>query len=469
MARSPLAALAAPLFSLVVLGSAAAPARGQARPDSAASAHAVEAYLREQMRIAHLPSVSVAVVRDGRIELLQSYGTANLEWDVAATRRTAYPLASATKPLTGTALMALVEDGVLSLDASVADYVPFAPDAWRPITLRHLMAHASGISDDLGPGAPADAEEAARRVAGRPLVFEPGSQSAYGIGGYAVLQYVIEQATGQPFPEVLRARVLAPLGMDDTRFDHATNDGPFREADVVPERAGVYAWDGEAQRVFWFHFGSEAYTAGGLLSTAADLARWAAALDTGRLLSDESLRQMWGDEDTPFGVGWARGTYRGRRTVGHSGGPALADILRFPDERLTIVVLANQSRMYPYLAQGVADLLVPAVPEAPPPAVPDDAPAVTARVERVLRALADGTVVEEAFTEEARAGFVPQLRQFLLPYTRSLGAPTAVRLLAGGDGDGRRVYRAAYGEKAVDWSFDLATDGAIVAMGPTAR
>lgn len=465
MPRLPL--LMAALILTVRFGGAA-----HAQADSISSARAIEAYVRDQMQAAHLPSVSVAVVRNGRTELLQAYGTANLEWGTAATPRTAYPLASATKLLTGTALMTLVEEGVISLDEPVTAHVPFAPQTWGAISIRHLTTHSSGISDDLGPGAPANAEEATRRVAERPLQFEPGSRNSYGIGGYAVLQYVIEQVTGETFPDVLLIRVLDPLGMAGTRFDHATNDGPFREADVIPERAGVYAWDGEAQHIFWFHFGSEAYTAGGLLSTAADLARWAAALDTGRLLSDERLEEMWGDFG-PFGVGWVRGTYRGRDTVGHSGGPALADILRFPEERLTIIVLANQSRMYPYLAQGVADLLVTAVPEAPPPMLPDNAPEVTANVERLLGALARGEVIEEAFTEEAQKQFVPQLRAFLVPYARSLGAPMSLRLIEETKGEDeertKRVYRVTYGEKTVDWSLEIAAEGAIVGMGPTTR
>ena len=85
------------------------------------------------------------MVRDGSNELLASYGMANLEWKVPATVNTAYQLASATKPLAGTAVMLLVQEGRIALDSSVTRYLPEAPSEWAPITLRHLLSHTSGL------------------------------------------------------------------------------------------------------------------------------------------------------------------------------------------------------------------------------------------------------------------------------------------------------------------------------------
>ena len=463
---------------------AATPARAEgriaARPLGADTDRAIERWLRAQMQLNHIPAVGVAVVRDGRVVLQRALGTANLEWRTPATVRTAFPLASATKPLTGMAVMRLVEEGRLALDSSVTHYLPEAPAAWRPVTVRHLLTHASGISDDLGPNAPGDAAEATRRVAARPLTFAPGSRSSYGIGGYAVAQHLVERVTGEPFPTTLHRHVLAPLGMTRTRFDHATNDGPFRAADVVPERAGVYRLEPPggatpsgtgAQRIAWFHFGAEAYTAGGLLSTTEDLARWATALHGGALLGPAARRALWGDTaSTGFGVGWVIGRYRGQRTVGHSGGPALADLLHLPDARLTVVVLANQSRLYPYLAHGVADLLLPAPRVAGTTATPPDtAPALTARLRAVLAAAAAGTVDTLAFTPDARREFVPAFAQFGLSYTRALGGPTAMTLVGERADGGRteREYRVHHGRKPVRWRFSLTPDGRIAGLAPT--
>lgn len=488
-----------------------APASAQPREPAIESAPAsidnaklaeVENYLREQMRVNQIPSISVAVVRNGKTEMLKSYGIASLEWNAGSTPITAYQLASATKPLTGTALMLMVQEGSLSLDDRITKYIPDAPPEWGRISIRHLATHSSGISDDLGPGDPKTAAEAVTRAAAKPLDFEPGSRSSYGIGGYAVLQHIIEHVSGMSYPDFLRDRLFAPLGMENTSFDHSTNDGPFRVANVIPNRAGVYSWEEGEQRIFWFHFGSHAYTAGGLLSTPRDLAKWAAALDSGKFLSDESLRHMFGssasdivdvaaagDEAAPvggdaaadsgsgtvrsdpqFGIGWVRGIYRGRPTVGHSGGPALADILRFPDEKLTIVVLANQSKMYPYLAQGVADILVPAPAAAALEATLSDSnPALTGRLKAFLAAASTGEIPEEAFTFQARTELIPQLRPFLIPYARSLGAPTDLYLVEETTENDLvvRVYRTIYGKKHVQWRFDLSADGLIASLRPT--
>jgi CubicO group peptidase (beta-lactamase class C family) len=425
------------------------------------------------MRLNHIPALAVAVVRDGKTELLGSWGTANLELDAAATPATAFQLASATKPLAGTLLMLLVQDGTLALDAPIRTYLPDAPAAWNAITLRHLATHASGITDDVGETLDRSAADATRHLMTLPLVFEPGTRSSYGIGGYAVLQHILEQASGMPFEQLLRDRLLEPLAMAHTRFDHTADEGPIRTADVVPQRAQLYSVEGETQRSFWFRFAPGAYTAGGLLASVADLAKWAAALDGDALLTPSHRDRMWqpaanaaGGEG--FGLGWALGTYRGRRTVGHSGGPALADILRFPEEKLTIIVLANQARMYPYLAQGVADIIVPDRDQATPRPIADADTALTRRIHDLLAALTVGEIPEVPFSDNARSGFLPQVRNFLPPYTRALGRPTAILLVDDRRAEGRweRVYHVTYGDKPVRWRFELDADGRIDSLRP---
>jgi CubicO group peptidase (beta-lactamase class C family) len=276
-----------------------------------------------------------------------------------------------------------------------------------------------------------------------------------------------------PFEQLLRERLLGPLGMTQTRFDHAADQGLIRTADVVPQRAHVYSAEGEIQRSFWFRFAPAAYTAGGLLASAEDLAKWAAALDGDTLLAPRHRERMWQPAENAaggeaFGIGWALGSYRGRRTIGHSGGPALADILRFPDDKLTIIVLANQARMYPYLAQGVADIIVPAGDQPMPRPIADSDSALTRRVHDLLGALAGGEIPDAPFSESARAGFLPQVRDFLPPYTRALGRPTAVVLVEERRGEGRRerTYLVTYGDKPVRWRFELDAAGRIESLRP---
>jgi CubicO group peptidase (beta-lactamase class C family) len=328
-----------------------------------AAADSIDHYLQAQMAKEHIPGLAIAMVRNGRILKLKSYGLANLEWDIAATTDTAYQLASATKLLTATALMRVVEAGKIALDDPITRYLPEAPSAWGAITIRHLTTHTSGLKDLLAlPKLPGSLDEAIQTAFHLPLQHPPGETTVYASSDYCVLMRLIERVTGKSFPTFMRDELFTPLGMTASGFDGAVESGLIRKSELVRHRTSIYDWQGGAQKNQAFLFPNWTYPAGGLYSSAADLARWAAALDEGKLLKPETLRQMWtparlNDGQTgPFGIGWIVAEHQGRKVVGHSGGPALADVVRFVDDRLTIAVLTNQQHLMPYLAMGVADL-----------------------------------------------------------------------------------------------------------------
>lgn len=438
-----------------------------------ARADAVDDYLQAQMARNHIPGLAVAVVRKGKVVKLKGYGLANLEWEQPVRPDTAFQLASSTKPFTGALLLRLAEEGKLALDDSVLRFLPDAPAAWAPITLRHLATHSSGIRDDLGAGREATLEQAVAAAAKLPLAHPPGAQAGYGIGGYIVLRQALEKAAGQPFPELLRTRVTDPLGLTSTRFDFATAADP-RSAALVPRRAGVYEWDEGAFRNFSFPFGQNGYAAGGLYSSAADLARLLAALDGANFLSAASRAEMWRQAPLDdgslngFGVGWAVKVDQGRRSVGHSGGPALSDLLLFPEERLGIAVLTNAQRLYPYLAQGVADLLLPGPPAEAAKGIEDAQPALTARLQALLADAGRERVDAAQFAAQAQKVFVPSLKPFLFPFLRSLeplGRFVLVEERKTPEGL-RRRYQGLHGRKAVLWQFDVTPDGKVLGFGP---
>jgi CubicO group peptidase (beta-lactamase class C family) len=307
-----------------------------------------------------------------------------------------------------------------------------------------------------------------------PLTYVPGTMSSYGITSYGVLQHLIERVSGQAFPAFVHSRLFQPLGMQDMRFDKATEEGPVRTAELVHHRAGVYEWNTNRQKAFGFLYRSYSYSAGGLYSSAADLTKWITALDTGRILTSKSQEQLWtaakfqDGKQSSFGLGWVIGKYRGRRTVGHSGGPALADILRFVDDRFTIIVLANQQKMYPYLAQGVADLYVPA-PTVTGAPIADHSPETTSTLKEMLLGFGRGHVDVEQFAPEARAPLVGAVEQFAMPFLRALGSVRSLTLLEESGQPQRRIrrYRAWYGQKPILWRFELNQEGKILSMEPT--
>jgi CubicO group peptidase (beta-lactamase class C family) len=453
--------------SALVAVSAAAPAY----------ADKVDDYVRLQMALNHVPGAAVAIVRDGKITKLQTYGLANLEWRQPVTPDTAFQLASSTKPFTGMLLMRLQEAGKLSLDAGVSQYLPNAPEAWRAITVRHLADHSSGIPDNVNVKPDATLDDYVAAAAVLPLAHAPGASSEYGIGGYTVLAKVIEAAAGMPYPQALKQYVTAPLKLQ-ADFEYSSGEPNMRSTELVPRRAGVYDWDGGRHKNFGFHFGPLSYDAGGLLASITDLAKVAVALDKGTFLRKESMQAMW----TParlgngtvngFGVGWVVKEINGRPTVGHSGGPALSDILRLPNEKTTIVVLTNGKKLYPYLAQGVSELFYPPPPPVMPKGIVDTRPELSAALRAVIIDAVAGRVDESRFSEQARKDFVPAFNAFLLPFVRSL-APVDEFVLVSETPiteDGRpavkRIYRARHGKRAQTWGFDVDGDGKVLGFGP---
>ena len=353
---------------------------------SAAQEHddAVDDYVERAMAQQHIPGLSLAVIRDGRVIKAKGYGLANVEHRVAATPRTVYELASTTKPFVATAILLLAQDGKLRLDDDIARWIDSVPAKWNGVTIRHLLTHTSGIKDylaDLRHDFPHDTppEAIARVVLDAPPNFAPGAKWSYSNSGYVLLGLVARKASGEPWDVFLRRRVLRPLAMTDTRRD--TPD------EVVPARATGYLWygagglhNGDFLKYMMTNHGDR-----GLLSTALDLAKYDIALASDRVLTAASREAMWrpatlADGSTSgYGLGWFVETTRGHRHVFHPGGaPGTAAFLsRYPDDGLTIVMLANGGAAYPQAIDlGIAQRYIPALAPGPvvtlPPARLDE-------------------------------------------------------------------------------------------------
>jgi CubicO group peptidase (beta-lactamase class C family) len=318
------------------------------------------------------PGCAVAVRHRGEVVHRRGYGRAHLEWEAPITPATVFHAASLAKPFTALAVCLLAEDGRLSLDDDVRRHLPELPDWGHAVTLRHLLQHTSGLHDatELGGYAgwrPGDLVTdrdylgfAARQKA---LDFRPGDRHVYGNTNYVLAAQVVRRVSGRSLRAFCDDRVFKPLGMTGTHFhdDHA---------EVVKNRASAYASRDGRLRVAVPRFDTVGST--GLFTTADDLARWdrnfddrtvgGAALDRmltpGKLNSGEPVRY---GRDLGYGLGLVVGRYRGLRTVSHSGADRgyRAEYLRFPDQRLSVVVLGNLESLQPYaLARQVADLLL---------------------------------------------------------------------------------------------------------------
>lgn len=325
----------------------------------------VDTFLQNQIRTYHIPAVSVAIIDNGKVVLTKTYGKANVEYGIPNTRGTAFQLASATKLISATALMTLVQDGKLDLEAKVRHYLPELPQSWDDMKVMDLVAHQSGIVDLLGLQRDFKSwGDALDTAIARPLDFAPGTKTVYAGGDYAVVMKLIEQLASRPFQQFLHESLLQKLGMNHTVFNNMEQDFIYRTYDTIPYAATVYKWDKEKkeQRIFSMMFPSWTYPAGGLFSSIEDLSKWAVALDKHTLLKPEVQERMWtaaklrDGKDAPFGVGWIVAEHNGEKATGHSGGPALADIVRLPHRKVTAIVLTNQLELRPFLTMKVLDL-----------------------------------------------------------------------------------------------------------------
>jgi D-alanyl-D-alanine carboxypeptidase len=262
----------------------------QTKPAAQAERQAekIDSFVREKMAANHIPGLSLAVVREGKVILAKGYGVANLELSTPANEKTAFAIYSVTKPFTAMATMMLAEEGKISLEDPISKYLAGLPATWKPVTVRQLLNHTSGIkSFQESSFKPADLtrehtrEEIINLTASFPLDFPSGESSEYNNTGYFLLGMLIEKVSGKAYEQFLRERIFAPLGMRDTRLQNYD--------ELIPNRAGGYTWRNGGFRNAVRISSTISFSTAGLVSTVLDLAKWDAALYTEKLLKKPTL------------------------------------------------------------------------------------------------------------------------------------------------------------------------------------
>jgi len=313
-----------------------------------------------------LPGAAVSVIRDGEVVFSKGYGLANLELDVPITPTSVFYLGSVSKQFVAATIVLLEQEGKLSLDDDIRKYVSELPDYGVPITVRHLVHHTSGIRDYLElmslAGLPLGTfhdndgivELLARQKATN---FTPGERHLYSNSGYLLLAVIVEKASGKSLREYAQEKIFDPLGMKNTHFhDDYMHLIPNRASGYFPGPNGTY-------RNFLSTF--DRVGSGGVFSSIEDLYLWDQNFYSGKVGGEKFLARLHqrgklnnGDElDYAFGL--SIGERRGLRVVEHGGalGGYRANVVRFPDEGLSVVVLANVSVAQPgALAMQIADL-----------------------------------------------------------------------------------------------------------------
>jgi CubicO group peptidase (beta-lactamase class C family) len=308
------------------------------------------------------PGAGVAVLRDGVPVFRRAYGLADLEGRVAATTATNYRLASLTKQFTAAAILLLAEAGRLSIDDPVRRWLPTLPPMADEIIIRHLLTHASGLIDyeDLIPdGRTAqlrDGDVLGLLETENRGYFPAGSGYRYSNSGYSLLALIVGRASGEDFASFLRERIFQPLGMQNTvAFESGIA--------VVAHRAFGYSASGHS----WIRTDQDLTSAtlgdGGIYSSVDDLAKWETALCGDRLLRPDSLRLAFqpaiqtDDPAVQYGFGWrisGESRWHSGETIGFRN-----VIVRFLEQRLTVIVLTNRNDPAPYpTALAIAKVFV---------------------------------------------------------------------------------------------------------------
>ncbi len=356
------------LTALVVLGAAAAVSPPPKTADDLVAR--VDAIAGEAIAGGRA-GLSIAVVHHGETLLAKGYGLANVELAVPAAADTVYHVASITKHLTAGLVLRLLDGKRLSLDDPVTKYVELPP-AWAEVRIRHLLNHTSGSVSytglpswgpqerlDVTPG------EILGLVRDAPFHFRPGEAWRYDNTGFYLLGLVVEKVTGQAYGDAMRTLVFEPLGMRDTRYCS------FRP--IVARRATGYEVDHgalvNADLMSW----AAPFSAGSICSTVLDLVRYERALEEHRLFGDALLQEMRRPTALPdgvsidYGLGTRLGNLEGHRVLGHTGGGGGFNTIleRFPEDDLTVVVLANTDggRMPPSIVASRIARLVLGLPD----------------------------------------------------------------------------------------------------------
>jgi CubicO group peptidase (beta-lactamase class C family) len=295
---------------------------------------------------------AILVARDGQVIVSKGYGMADAEHGTPNTAQTRFRLASVTKQFTAAAIVILQAHGKLNVTDAICAHLPDCPDAWRDITILHLLTHTSGLPNytdfgDYEPSQmqPATPDQLIARFRDQPLLYLPGTTYSYENSDYVVLGRIVEQASGQPYADFLRDAIFTPLQMRDTGVDAGLGVGPGYAV-------GYGGFNEKAPPLD----ASTLFSAGAIYSTVEDLFRWDQALYTDALLPAELRGLMFTPFLSDYAFGWKVDRPGDRLRISH---PGLIDgfatyIARYPDDHVTVIVLGNMDASN---TSGIGDYL----------------------------------------------------------------------------------------------------------------
>jgi CubicO group peptidase (beta-lactamase class C family) len=437
----------------------------------------VDTIVHKTMAERRIPGVAVAVARGNQIVFSRSYGVGNLELETPVNPKSTFLIASITKTLTAVAVLQLVQEKKLDLDAPIERYLGTVPAAWKPITVRHLLTHTGGLKDrfeltrDQRLYLEYSTHQMRAAAEATPVDTTPAAIFQYSDQGYVLLGLIIERVSGQTYRQFLTERIFRPAGM--------TGATTHTQHEVIPGRVPSYII-GAGRKLIPalrnYHFGLVSHY--GVMATAEEMALYGMALLEGKLLPSDLRNQMWTPgalaDSSPartgyiaYGLGWFLEPYRDRLLAYHSGSTGTALFLS-PSDSLVVVVLTNLEQASGNnamtIAQDIAGTFVPELTRKMEPSRDPDS-TLTLKVKNTLAALAAGTADSTVFTagfwrtlrpqlsaQSAGLSRLGSLTTFTHLYTEPMGSDRVVAWSAGFPNEQWFVARAVVKpDGRIDW------------------
>jgi D-alanyl-D-alanine carboxypeptidase len=437
-----------------------------------AFADRVDDYVLQFITERHIPGAAVAVIQKGKVVKMQGYGLASLEHNVSVTTETVFEIGSVSKQMTAAAIMLLVEDGKVVLDEKISAYLPDTPEAWRDVTVRHLLTHSSGIKsysslDGFALLRRLKVADFVKQLSPHPLEFTPGERSSYSNSGFNLLAFIIESRSGKPYIEFMRERIFRPLGM--------TKTGDRDPEYVIPNRASGYEWRGTRYAGRNWDL-TDLMGAGSIVSTIGDMVKWNAGLDGNTFLKPSSKAELWKQfafidgKPSIYGFGWRISDIRGHKLTGHTGQTAgfTSANFRYPDHSLAVVVLTNtgETGNGGLMAARIAKFYIPSMSLRAVKPKPETVSGLGEKLMTVLRARSEDKLDLAPLTPQLLRSLSTDRAKANYRRIASLGTPVNA-IFVESDESGERPshrYRVEIGKRLFLWRVSVDNDGKLTEL-----
>ncbi len=329
----------------------------------------IDSFIEEVMKERRIVGLQLAIVKNGEIIKTGNYGFASLQDSIPVDKNTIFTINSITKAFTGVAVMQLVEEGKMELQAPISKYLDGLPTSWQNVTIRQLASHISGIPSLMEGNEKFIAEkddEMWKKVQKMSMEFKTGERFSYNQTNYVLLKKAIEKVSGMTFEEYLKKHQFEKVGMKNTM---KWGFGDFYDLTPHAARGYTYLVNQNLTNISPEVFPPIVRTAAGMQSTATEIANWLINIQNLNLLKkEESISEMWtpsilkngktagfGDVLNGYAIGWLTVTRPNHPAVVSVGGGRSA-IGIYPKEGLSIVVLTNLKGASPeYFLDRIAE------------------------------------------------------------------------------------------------------------------